>query len=71
MPEIVLLLERYRVDRADGMTLGGPEKLVVLVIKANGGPELRFAMSKIDAMQISIFLSAAAHEVQSDLNKLG
>lgn len=60
------MLDRYRVDRAQGMTATGPEKLVILVLKANDGPEIAYAVSKVDAMMISIQLSNAATEVQSE-----
>lgn len=63
---MIKLLERYRVDRANGMTASGPEKLVILVLKPNDGPEFSVAISKVDAMMISIQLSNAASEVQSD-----
>lgn len=64
-PEIKTL-ERYRVDRADGVTAIGPERLVILVLKANGGPEYAVALSKMDAMLISLQLSNAATEVQAE-----
>lgn len=67
----IKLLDRYRVDRAQGVTVSGPEKLVILVLKPNDGPEQCFAISKMDAMLISLQLSAAASEVQSEVNKLG
>ena len=60
------MLERYRVDRADGMTAAGPEKLVILMLKANDGPEISFACSKVDAMMISIQLSNAANELKQE-----
>lgn len=61
-----LLLDRYRVDRAQGMTAAGPEKLVILVLKPNDGPEIAFAMSKTDAMLISFSLQGAGTELQSE-----
>lgn len=70
MPYEIKLLERYRVDRADGITATGPEKLIVLVLKANGGAEFAVAISKMDAMLISLQLSTAASEAQSDTIKL-
>lgn len=60
----IQLLQRYRVDRADGMTATGPEKLVVLVLKGNDSPEFSVAISKVDAMMISIALSEAAKDAQ-------
>ena len=63
----VKMLERYRIDRASGMTVTGPEKLVILVLKPNDGPEFSVAISKVDAMMISIQLGNAATEVQADL----
>lgn len=62
----IQMLDRYRVDRAQGMTATGPEKLVILVLKPNDGPEIAYACSKVDAMMISIQLSNAATEVQSE-----
>lgn len=62
----IQMLDRYRVDRAQGMTATGPEKLVILVLKSNDGPEIAYACSKVDAMMISIQLSNAATEVQSE-----
>jgi len=62
-PEIKLL-QRYRVDRADGTTAKGPEKLVILVLKTNSGPEVCVAISKIDAMIIAHQLTNAAVEVR-------
>lgn len=61
----IQMLDRYRVDRMQGMTATGPEKLVILVLKSNDGPEISYACSKVDAMMISIQLSNAATEVQS------
>jgi hypothetical protein len=62
----IKLLERYRVDRAQGLTVGGPEQLVVLVLKSNDDPrEYSVALSKVDAMMLSIQLSAAASDAQS------
>lgn len=60
----IKLLERYRVDRADGATALGPEKLIILVLKANGEREFSVAISKMDAMLISLQLSTAASEAQ-------
>lgn len=62
----IKMLERYRVDRADGATALGPEKLIILVLKPNGGPEFAVAISKMDAMVISLKLCAAANEAQQD-----
>lgn len=61
----VQLLRRYRVDRADGATLEGPERLVVLVLQPNEGPELAVALSRVDAMMLSLQLSAASSDIQS------
>jgi hypothetical protein len=61
----IKLLERYRVDRADGTTAIGPEKLIVLTLKATDHPEISIAISKIDAMLIALQLTTAATEVQS------
>jgi hypothetical protein len=57
-------LERYRIDRADGATAVGPEKLIVLVLKPNDAPEFAVAISKMDAMLIALQLSSAASETQ-------
>jgi hypothetical protein len=62
----IKMLDRYRVDRADGATALGPEKLVILVLKPNDGPEFAVAISKMDAMLISLQLSTAATEVQAE-----
>ena len=62
----IKLLDRYKVDRAQGMTVTGPERLVILVLKPNDGPEISFAMSKMDAMLISIKMSEAATEAQEE-----
>ena len=62
----VKTLERYRIDRADGVTATGPEKLIILVLKPNGGPEFAVAISKMDAMLISLQMSGAASEVQAE-----
>jgi hypothetical protein len=61
----IKLLDRYRVDRADGVTSIGPEKLVILILKPNGEKEISFAISKMDAMLISMQLASAATEVQA------
>lgn len=60
----IKLLQRWRVDRQDGMTAGGPEKLVILVLKSLGGTEVAFACSKVDAMAIAIQLQLAATDAQ-------
>lgn len=70
MPYEIKTLERYRVDRADGVTAVGPEKLVILVLKPNGGPEFAVAISKMDAMLVASHLQAAATEAQSATIKL-
>lgn len=59
------MLERYRVDRADGATALGPEKLIILILKPNNGPEFCVAISKMDAMLIALQLSSAASEAQA------
>lgn len=64
------MLDRYRIDRADGAAALGPEKLIVLMLKGNGEHEQYFVISKMDAMIISQQLHAAAHEAQSDDIKL-
>lgn len=66
----IKMLARYRVDRADGITALGPEKLIILVLKPNDGPEFSVAISKMDAMLISLQLSTAASEAQTDTIKL-
>ena len=66
IPTSIPTLERYRIDRADGFAANGPEKLVILVLKANGLPEVPFAISKMDAMLIALKLQAAASEVQAE-----
>lgn len=60
----IKMLQRYRVDRQDGMTSAGPEKLVILVLKAEQAPEIAYACSKVDAMAISIQLQLAAMDAQ-------
>ena len=69
MPYEIKTLERYRIDRADGATALGPEKLVILVLKPNGAPEFAVAISKMDAMLVSLQLANAASEVQAEVNK--
>jgi hypothetical protein len=60
-------LARYRIDRADGLTPNGPEKLIILVLTPNESrTEFPVAISKVDAMLIGLALQAAATEVQSD-----
>jgi len=59
------MLQRWRVDRQDGMTANGPEKLVILIVKALNGPEIAVAMSKVDAMAIGIQLQLAATDAQN------
>jgi hypothetical protein len=60
-------LARYRIDRADGLTAHGPEKLVVLVLQANGtSSEYVVALSKMDAMLLALQLQSAASDVQAD-----
>ena len=62
MPSIQTLA-RYRVDRADGIAASGPEKLVILVLKANESAEYAVAISKADAMLIGLALQGAATDV--------
>lgn len=61
----IKLLQRYRIDRQAGMTAAGPEQLVILVMKAEQAPEIAYAMSKVDAMAISIQLQLAAMDAQN------
>lgn len=61
----IKMLQRWRVDREDGMTANGPERLVILVLKPRDAPELAVALSKVDAMAISVQLSLAATDAQS------
>lgn len=61
----IKMLQRWRVDREDGMTAGGPEKLAILILKSLDGPEIAVAMSKVDAMAIGIQLQLAATDAQS------
>lgn len=65
----IKLLERYRVDRAAGLTADGSTELVVLVVKASGEHELAVAMSKSDAVLIGMQLQLAASEAQSDMTR--
>lgn len=58
-------LIRYRVDRADGITLSGPECLVVLVLQPSEGAEFAVAISSVDAMMLSLQLSNAAVDARS------
>lgn len=64
----IRLLDRYRVDRAWGATAAGPERLIILVLKPNDGPETAYAISKADAMLIGLALQNAATEVQADVS---
>ena len=61
----IKMLERYRVDRADGATAIGPEKLIILILKPNDGPEFAVAISKMDAMLIALQMTSAATEAQN------
>lgn len=61
----IRMLSRYRVDRADGLTASGPEHLVVLVLQPIGGPEFAVAISRVDAMLLSLQLSNVAAEAVS------
>lgn len=64
---MVQTLARYRVDRADGITASGPEKLVILVLRSNeSAAEFSVAISKMDAMLIALQLQSAASEVQNE-----
>lgn len=65
MPGPIQTLARYRIDRADGFAACGPEKLVVIVLKANESAEYSVAVSKADAMLIGLALQAAATDVAS------
>ena len=60
----IKMLERWRVDREDGMTSAGPEKLVIVVLKCRDAPELAAALSKVDAMALGIQLQLAATDAQ-------
>ena len=60
----IKMLQRWRVDRQDGMTAAGPERLVILILKARDAPEVAVAMSKVDAMAISVQLGLAATDAQ-------
>lgn len=62
----VKLLQRYRVDRQAGATAQGPEQLVIVVLKSNDGPEMAYALSKIDAMVLGLKLTDAAHDAKAD-----
>lgn len=61
----ICLLEQYRVDRGKGGTADGSTQLVILVLKAQGAPELAYAISKADAMVISAQLQLAAADAQA------
>lgn len=61
------LLQRYRIDRAAGLTADGSTQLVVLVLKASGERELAVAMSKADAMAIALQMQLAATEARDDM----
>lgn len=61
----ITMLQRYRIDRQAGQTISGPEQLVILVMKPNEGPEMAYAISKVDAMKIAIQLQLAAQDAQS------
>lgn len=65
MSKIVKMLDRYKVERMAGMSAAGPEQLVILTLKPNG--ELEYppvAISKMDAMILSLQLSNAAADAQ-------
>lgn len=68
MPTPKTMLARYRIDRADGATATGPEKLIVLCLRGNDTPELGYVISKTDAMLIGLALQSAATEIQADDN---
>lgn len=60
-------LIRYRVDlttEPQPTALGGKEHLIVLVLKAHGAPEIAYAISKVDAMKISVQMQLAAQDAQ-------
>lgn len=63
----VKLLKRYRIDRGQGRTADGSTELVILVLQADGAPELAYAISKADAMAIAHLMMLAAREAQSDM----
>lgn len=66
MPTIQTL-QRFRVDRADGITISGPEKLIILVLKSNETEaEFAVAISRVDAMVIALQMQSAATETQAD-----
>lgn len=67
----IKMLQRYRIDRQPGMTAAGPEPLVILVLKANGAPEMAYAISKADAMLIASYMTAAALDAKADADKSG
>lgn len=68
----IKLLQRWRVDRAAGATASrANDQLVVLVLKPNEGPELAVAMSKVDAMAISIQMQLAATDAQQETYRKG
>jgi hypothetical protein len=60
----IKLLARYRVDRADGATVSGPEQLVVLVLVPTEGHEFAVALSPVDAMMLSLQLSNVAGDAR-------
>ena len=60
----IQMLQRWRIDRQDGATAAGPEKLVIVVLKAFDGNEVALACSKVDAMAIGIQLQLAATDAQ-------
>jgi hypothetical protein len=61
---MIKLLSRYRVDRADGATVSGPERLVVLVLVPTEGHEFAVALSAVDAMMLSLQLSKVAGDAR-------
>lgn len=64
---VIRPLLRYRIDRTaqpQPTANGGREQLVILVLKATDAPEIAYAISKVDAMKISIQLGLAAQDAQ-------
>lgn len=57
-------IQRYRIDRAKGITSQGTVEIAVLVITTIDGVEHAFALSKVDARLISQQLGLAAIEAQ-------
>lgn len=69
MPTIQTL-QRFRIDRADGLAVSGPERFVILVLKSNETEaEFAVAISRVDAMRIALQMQGCAAELQSDANR--